>query len=217
MMKPYPKILVGVTQRVETIAVHNELRDALNQKLVQWLTQAGFLPVPVPNVLVSAETEKQNIEQPMLDNWLQVVQPSALLLSGGNDIGECVERDTTERYLLAWAKANRLPVLGICRGLQLMVVWAGATLVKVEGHVKTQHHLDVHEKTCYFPDIVNSYHNWGLTTCPDGFRVLARSEDGVIEAIRHIELPWEGWMWHPEREEHFSPNDFRRLKALFGD
>ena len=216
MMKISSKILVGVTQRVDNVEAYNEIRDALDQKIIQLLNHAGFLPVPVPNTMINVDNAKQSTEQPMLDNWLQVIQPSALVLSGGNDIGKCVERDTTERYLLDWAKAKRLPVLGICRGLQMMVVWAGANLIKVEGHVRTRHFLDVLNKNNVFPDSVNSFHNLGLTSCPDGFQVLARSEDGVIEAIRHNELPWEGWMWHPEREAHFSPHDIRRLKVLFG-
>ena len=35
-----------------------------------------------------------------------------------------------------------------------------------------------------------------------------------IEAMRHGTLPWEGWMWHPEREANFSPRDLARMKAL---
>jgi putative glutamine amidotransferase len=63
---------------------------------------------------------------------------------------------------------------------------------------------------------VNSYHGFSLATGPLDFEVLARSEDGEIEAIRHKSLPWEGWMWHPEREENFAARDVQRIKALFG-
>ena len=42
-------------------------------------------------------------------------------------------------------------------------------------------------------------------------------EDGFIEAIAHRYLPWEGWMWHPERETPFLEQDTRRIKALFID
>jgi GMP synthase-like glutamine amidotransferase len=56
-----------------------------------------------------------------------------------------------------------------------------------------------------------------VDSCPAGYQVLARSEDGEIEAIRHDEFPWEGWMWHPEREERFDARDVNRLKKLFFD
>jgi len=62
---------------------------------------------------------------------------------------------------------------------------------------------------------VNSFHDFSPDGCPPGFEVLATAEDGELEAIRHARLPWEGWMWHPEREERFSPHDVSRLRKLF--
>ena len=97
----------------------------------------------------------------------------------------------------------------------MMAVWAGVDLVKKEGHVGTRHQLVVHARKDEWPANVNSYHNWGLASCPAGFEVAAKAEDGSIEAITHSKLPWEGWMWHPEREAPFSPQDIKRLKRLF--
>lgn len=108
-----------------------------------------------------------------------------------------------------------MPALGICRGLQMMAVWAGVDLVRKEGHVGSRHQLVLPAGNDEWPATVNSYHNWGLASCPAGFEIAARAEDGSIEAIRHIELPWEGWMWHPEREVQFFPQDIKRLKRLF--
>ena len=58
------------------------------------------------------------------------------IFSGGNDIGEMDLRDKSE-HTLNYAEKNKMPVLGICRGMQLMAVWAGADLIKVQGHVRT--------------------------------------------------------------------------------
>jgi len=211
IISPYPKIVVAITQRIDSVAGRAELRDALDQRLVQWLVHAGFLPVLVPNTLSATGHPSGQA----LESWLQVIQPGALILSGGNDIGEYPARDDTERYLLSWAETKRVPVLGICRGLQMMAVWAGVDLVKKEGHVGTRHQLVVHARKDEWPANVNSYHNWGLASCPAGFEVAAKAEDGSIEAITHSKLPWEGWMWHPEREAPFSPQDIKRLKRLF--
>lgn len=202
---------MAITQRIDSVAGRAELRDALDQRLVQWLVHAGFLPVLVPNTLSATGHPSGQA----LESWLQVIQPGALILSGGNDIGEYPARDDTERYLLSWAETKRVPVLGICRGLQMMAVWAGVDLVKKEGHVGTRHQLVVHARKDEWPANVNSYHNWGLASCPAGFEVAAKAEDGSIEAITHSKLPWEGWMWHPEREAPFSPQDIKRLKRLF--
>lgn len=203
-------MLVGVTQRVDSVPGRSELRDAVDQMLVNWVVQAGFLPVPIPNTLLLPEYSDNSFSDKALGNWLQSVQLAALVLSGGNDIGEYPERDTTEFQLLSWAEMNDVPVLGICRGMQVMAVWAGAKLKPVNGHVCTRHKLqrDISGE-------VNSYHNFSVAECPTGFSVRATAEDGEIEAIRHTSLPWEGWMWHPEREEFFQSNDTKRVKELF--
>lgn len=192
--------IVAVSQRVDQFPKRNETRDALDQRLVAFVSICGHMPVPVPNALGGA-----------IRDWLAVVRPAAVVLSGGNDIGQCAERDDTELALLTYAQERHLPVLGICRGMQMLAHWSGTDLHPVQGHVRTRHRL-----TGEIVGEVNSYHCFSLATCPADFEVLARSEDDEIEAIRHQSLPWEGWMWHPEREENFAARDVQRIKALFG-
>ena len=207
------KIKIGVTQRVDKIGSYNEWRDALDQRLIDWVIQSGFVPVPIPNTLVRMPSP--NNLQPILENWLNTVKIDAILLSGGNDIGDVERRDLTEKYLLAWAEKNRKPVLGICRGMQMMGVCKGVKLVKVDGHVGTHHNLQMVNSNDQISSVaVNSYHNLALESCPDGFEILSKSEDSCIEAIKHKELPWQGWMWHPEREGSFSGDDQARFKRL---
>ena len=207
------KVVVGVTQRVDKIDIYGEWRDALDQRLVDWVVEAGFILVPIPNVLV--DVSLSNDSQPNLDIWLNTINIDALLLSGGNDIGSVPQRDVTERYLLRWAEKNSKPVLGICRGMQMIGTYSGSKLIHVDGHVKTRHQLNInYDDGQSLPKSVNSYHNLVLQECPAQFEVLATSEDGNIEAIMHRELSWEGWMWHPEREEKFSINDLDRFKKL---
>ncbi len=199
-------IRVAVSQRVDLVTGRNERRDALDQNLCRWLVSAGYIPMPIPNVL----GQMVNNDQSPMQSWLSAMRPDAVLLSGGNDIGDAPERDETERCLLAHAKEKFLPVLGICRGMQMLSIWAGSTLKPVEGHVGSRHRL-----LGELADEVNSFHRFALAGCPSGFTVTATSEDGNIEAIRHETLPWEGWMWHPERETAFQSADMQRLQALF--
>jgi len=199
-----------MSQGVTVYPDRNERRDTLDQRLSAFLSSVGYLPVPVPNGLVPAAHEHSLLDP--VSAWMTRVKARAVLLSGGNDIGTCQERDLTESRLLDYAKANRLPALGICRGMQMMGAWSGVKLKPVTGHVRTRHSLrgDVANN-------VNSFHDLALADCPPDFVVIARSEDGSIEAIRHTSLLWEGWMWHPEREETFAADDLRRLKMLFGE
>ncbi len=212
-------IKVIVTQRIDYIENYGETRESTDQKLSEWLVQAGFLPVPISNKLVVIYNDKdtQVNKQPLLQNWLSSVQPDALILSGGNDIGEFPERDNTENFLLNWASDKKIPVLGICRGMQMMAVWAGGTLSQVENHAGTRHQLNICVSGERWPIEVNSYHDWGLIDCPSSYKIMAYSDDNTIEAIKHKQLPWEGWMWHPERETPFKDKDHKRLNALFNN
>ena len=193
--------VIAISQRVDSFPDRGETRDALDQALCRLVLAAGHIPVPVPNVLSDRRAD--------LGRWITHVRPEALILSGGNDLGQCPERDATELHLLEFASFWSWPVLGLCRGMQVMAHRAGVGLRRVDGHVRTRHRLEGelrHE--------VNSYHNFAIERCPDHYRVTARSEDGQIEAIAHETLPWEGWMWHPEREDALRDWEVAYVDAL---
>ena len=209
-------ILIGITQRIDKVNTYDEWRDSVDQRLVEWVIDAGFIPVPIPNNLVNVSSESGG--HPLLEQWLNLLNINALLLSGGNDIGTAIQRDVTEIFLLKWAEKHNKPVLGICRGMQMMGLHVGGKLIKVSGHVNTRHKLQYDKvSTIKAVESVNSYHNYALEGCPDVFSVLAKSDDGNIEAIRHRELPWEAWMWHPEREGSFLMNHLERFKELINN
>ncbi len=196
-------VLVAVSQRVDAHPDRGERRDALDRRMTAWILATGALPVPVPNTLAEAHA---------LAGWLDAVRPAALLLSGGNDVGAEPVRDATERSLLAWAAEGSRPVLGICRGFQMMAVASGGTLVRRVGHTGTRHGIAPDEGPAR---TVNSYHDFGLAGLPPGYRATALADDGTIEAVRHAERPWEGWMWHPEREPAFDRADLDRAATLW--
>lgn len=203
--------LVAVSQRVDVLAERKERRDALDQRLVHWLDLADLLAVPVPNTL-GISSGDQETRRRKLDAWLTAVRPETIVLSGGNDVGEAPERDASEMQLLDWARAKCIPVLAICRGMQMMGIWAGAELKPVTGHVRTRHRLQ--GPGGEYPGTVNSYHQFALAETPAGFVALARAEDGTLEAMRHESLPWLAWMWHPERESPFDKTHLDELNRL---
>ena len=197
---------IAVSQRVDLIASRNEMRDALDQRIIEFILECDFLPLPVPNRLVRTEAGEGCRT---LIAWLKMMSPDGFLLSGGNDIGAQKHRDLTEKTMLKFASERRLPVLGICRGMQMLAVNDGSELKKVVGHVNTVNTLkgEINGK-------VNSYHQYSIQACPESYSVTARSNDGEIEAIRHKTLPWEGWMWHPERDSVIKKSFTDRFKKL---
>lgn len=192
--------LVGVTMRVTKASGYDEYRDSLAQ---DWPVFLDAIAGPNNWFAIPNLGERRTIE------YCTAFGVSALILSGGDDPGVFPVRDETELALLDWAAAEERPVLGICRGMQLMAIRAGARLKPINGHVATRHRVEGS-----IAGDVNSFHNLGLDGCPPEFKILATSQDGEIEAMAHQTLPWEGWMWHPEREPTPGVSDVRRAKKI---
>lgn len=199
--------LVAVSQRVESINSRAETIDSLDQRVITFAQAVGIIPLPIPNNLGTKITKAE--DPSTLELFLKKTLPTGFILTGGNDLGENIERDNTEFALLNYAEKYRLPVLGICRGMQVMASRAGALLVRRSGHTNTRHRLKGLSN-----NEVNSYHNYSIKDCPKGFTIMAKSQSNSIEAIHHNSLPWEGWMWHPEREITFTEYDIKRAKQL---
>ena len=150
----------------------------------------------------------------------------ALILSGGADVepsfyGEentaCFtidrERDEAEfRLIEAFRKAGK-PILGICRGHQVLNVYFGGTLIQhlptAEQHQWTNTGDSVHdtdaEPGSFLAALygerfaVNSAHHQGIDRLAEGLRVVQTTSDGTIEACVHKDEPIWSVQWHPER------------------
>lgn len=192
---------IAVTQRVERIASTGERRDALAQDWTALSEECGFLPLMLPNHL------------PTVQSMLEALPVGGIILTGGNDISSCggdaPERDEVERYLIERSIWERIPLLGVCRGMQMLLDYFHTPLKRVEGHVRREHPLN-------HGDTVNSFHNWGAVKCGAPLIPEAWSTDGVLEAVGHKDYPLiHGIMWHPERYRPFREQDIERIrKAL---
>ncbi len=191
---------VGITQRVAEMQPHQERRDCLDQRWIAFLQECEFTLVPLPNDLKTAQSIVTEINM------------AGFILSGGDNIQQPeTEREKVERYLLDYSISEKIPVIGVCRGMQFMHVYAGGALEHVEKHVRENHVLDLNGTK----QQVNSYHEYGFREPAAGFEVLARAEDGVIEAFTNKKNLWFGQMWHPERENPFYAHDIETFKRAF--
>ena len=170
---------IAITQRIDFVKNRNEYRDCVDQSLVKLIVSLGHIPLLISNVSL----QDNNIS--LIEKYLNQFQPEGILISGGNDIGEYPERDEIEEYLYNWAYKKNKPILGICRGMQLIGLLNGSKLKKVDEHVNISHVIinTLNDKKL----VKNSYHNFSLSKCPKNFEVTYMSKDGEIESIKHKE------------------------------
>ena len=194
--------------------------------------RAGNTPLVLP-----AETNRDVVAR-------MLASVDVLLLCGGEDVdpsryktkpsprlGEVnLRRDAWEWLLLDEAVKRRLPVIGICRGCQLINVYFGGTLwqdlpserpgevkhrgthlhgVRIEGGSRLARSLGCEEMQ------VNTSHHQAVRDLAPGFRAVAFAPDGVVEAIESATMPVAGVQFHPEKL--FVLKGRNELRVLFAD
>jgi len=159
------------------------------------------------------------------------------LFTGGDDIdpalfGEEVDpkcgfitryRDDFESALLHCVMKLGKPVLGICRGIQLINVALGGSLYQhQEGHSGTFHYINAEGESPAAALLgqtrleTNSYHHQSVKRCADTLRIAFRADDGTAEALWAPDYPYLlATQWHPE----IMNNDVMRgySEKIFGD
>ena len=221
-----PRVLTVTRRTVRK----SRLIDYTGELHLELLIRLRLLPVMVP---VAKGTEKclEQYSDPM----------HGLLLVEGEDIGpesykagkenyDYLEnthplKDTLELKLFRYAVERQLPVLGICRGSQIMNIACGGTLYGDVQREKRSHrpHINYHNYDTYRHPVtlepgtplhqwyrrrqmkVNSYHHQGIRRLASRFTPMAWADDGLIEAFHDPQAAFTvGLQFHPERmlEEH---------------
>ena len=216
-----PKPLIGITTRNGKDSDGHPL-TALQHSYLNAIVQAGGVPIPIPSMLA---------EEDFLDLYSRL---DGILFSGGGDvsieyfngsahprIGEVDNgRDTTEITLMRTAVNDGKPLLGICRGVQVMNIALGGTLYThipdqlkgaldhdYPGHLRRVivHPVNVDETTRsaeIFGETllnVNSLHHQGLKDIAPSLRVAGHAPDGLVEVVEITDHPYAvAVQWHPE-------------------
>ena len=194
---------IGISLRVQIIEKYDEKRDTISHDWINFLQKTNCVPILIPNNLTDIE------------DYISEMKLDGIILSGGDNIGEFPERDQTEKKILEFAIKNSFPVLGICRGMQVINTFFGGTIETLENskHVGDHHFVSLNKNFASFLHTeklqVNSFHNNVIKPKNLGknLKPFAMANDNTIEGFYHIELPIFGVMWHPER----SPNDKNEL------
>ena len=176
----------------------------------------GWTKQPFSNYVAALDALGATVERESTEGC------DALLLPGGGDIhprfygrsaagAEEIDeaRDEYELALLRSFAAAGKPIFGVCRGLQLINVAFGGTLLRhIDGHSGVgggDSFHDVRTDDSVLRGLyggrftVNSAHHQAIGRLGAGLRVIARADDGTIEAVRHERLPILAVQWHPER------------------
>jgi putative glutamine amidotransferase len=209
---------IAITQRVIENETYAERRDALSHDWSNYLCKVfpGCAVLPVPNT-------PSNVS-----GWFDSLEIDAVLLSNGNDWLDAPDRDQTEKVILEQALEMKIPVLGVCRGLQVLNVLFGGDLenalpdVTDLNHVARNHQVRLLDSV--FIDLakaeqvsVNSYHNQGVVNkglAPD-LKAFAMAEDDVVEGIYHPQQAVMAIQWHPERNGSSAQFDALIMKKFF--
>ncbi len=224
-MKFYPP-LIGITtsgqNQTGSFCVRREYIDAVRL--------AGGLPMLLPP------------GEPNLATVLEWVD--GILFSGGGDIDPAIyngashptiynvnaERDRFELSLAQLALHSDIPILGICRGLEILVVASGGKLVthlpdefgetiahRAQQTRPCEHSIQITTGTRLASIIspgeakIISWHHQAASTIPTAWRLAAQAPDGVIEALEHEYHPWAiALQWHPE----LALNDTRQQRIF---
>ncbi len=195
--------------------------DYLKRQYYEAVLKAGGIPILLPNVDKALDAE----------TFIELVQ--GLLVTGGPDIhpryfGQkphekltrtTVARDKFELQAIKLGLKKRIPILGICRGLQVMNVSFGGTLYQDLSCIpgKVMRHADPKQTGRVFHEVritegsrlhriigrptieVNSSHHQAIDIIGNGLYVTAYSADGVIEGVEHADSDFViGIQWHPE-------------------
>lgn len=232
-----PFVIVTATTEV----IRGISRVRVNEAYTDALAAVGLVPVVLPPIDAATAAASLN-------------DVAGLMLTGGEDIaperfgqarhpatGDAhAARDTYEIALAKKAFEHRLPTLAICRGVQVMNVALGGTLIQdipserpsEIGHDpgKSKRAARVHgvsiEAESRLAEIVadtlistNSSHHQSVDSVAADLWTAARADDGIVEALEARDPAW--WMvgvqWHPEELTQTVEDWDRRLFAAFAD
>ena len=183
---------IAISQRL-IFNPHGMMQELVDSAWGNFCCRCGFLPLYIP---ILYDFKKLCFE--------------GLILTGGGDLFDISNkeedkiRDELEAKLISYCLECNIPILGVCRGMQMINKYFGGTLKKISGHIG-EHFLSDGRQ-------VNSYHNYAIDKPGKGLSVVTTADDSVIEEIKYEDKIF-AQMHHPERR--ISEYDVFFVRGLF--
>lgn len=213
------KPIIGLTSQYEHLVNRKMIR--LNNTYVEAVAKGGGVPLIIPVI--------KGIDD--IDPYLDIVD--GIIFTGGEDVSSlffheepikevdyiCITRDRMEIELFKRAYERGIPILGICRGLQLINIVLGGTLYQdinaqrpnSLGHLcgynvqQGYHTIDIVADSILYDIfkeeslIVNSQHHQSIKDLAADLKITSRAKDGIVESIESTNDKWVlGVQFHPE-------------------
>ena len=213
-------MLVAITAQKIKHPKYNEVGYYLDQKWFQFSKMLGIQLIILNNLdTTNLLLKNKKIKAIILSGGGQLSSgfPSAVnkINHFKNNIDH--ERENIEKRLINFAYSSKIPLIGICRGMQAIGKYFGGELIAIKGHVNTRHKLK------YFCPImkqkitrtVNSFHDYGFKVSETPIQLKVNvSYSNIVEQFTHKNNNILGLMWHPEREKKFSNYDLALFKVF---
>lgn len=196
------KILI--TQRLEYQGKHKELRNSIDVRLTKFIYSLGFMPILLCNM------------NPDISHLINDLKPDGIILSGGGDIFDNDKRLILEKKIIELSIKKKIPLVGICRGAQIINKFFNGDQKKIKNHVSRNHVVNFKEK--FNKSITtNSYHKYGFDDLliSKDLKILALSKDNIVEFFIHKKYSIYGMMWHPERNKKLKKIDKKIFLKIF--
>lgn len=193
------KILMSM--RVTEATNYKEERNSIAYEYIEYFENLGYLVQLVPN-------NTKHLKNYFDDDI------AGIILTGGNNVNPKLYgndeilsdvyplRDNLEKELIQYAINKNIHILGICRGFHFLNVFYGGSIShNIENHVNKIHILKSSVNILDNKN-TNSYHNQAIKeeNLSKELKIIAKSEDGIIEAFKHNKDKVLAIQWHPERQ-----------------
>ncbi len=199
---------IGILAAITTLDI--DIIEKVAQPYVDMIAKENWLPIIIPH------------QEKLFEEYIKICD-GFVFIGGSNDCtpqiyqaqnthskGCNLSQDKEELQLMSLIEKSKKPLLGICRGMQLMNIYFGGSLIQdvtnSQLHCQyTNQDISVHSVTInesrYLPSgeyNVNSVHHQAVQKIGSNLLITSTSEDGIIESLEHKTLPWIGVQWHPE-------------------